>query len=204
MASRLPVAERRQALVEAAFRVIARGGLRAATTRAICEEAGVPQGTFHYCFRSKQEMFQELAIALSAIPSSWFPTKLGSDPRTAVRALFMATWNEVLAHPDWHMTTTELSTASLRDKEFAGLAQWQYRTYFVQAVERLRVVEATTNARWKLPHAVVARMLVAVLDGLTISWLTDRDDSAAQEAIEGFVTSFTALLETDQSSTGRG
>lgn len=162
----------------------------------------MPQGMFHYCFRSKREMLQQVAIALSTIQGSWAPAELAAEPRSAVRALFMATWNEVLAHPDWQVAATELTTASLRDDELADFAQWQYRTYFAQAVERLRIVEATTGARWILPHETIARMLVAALDGLVISWLTDRDNAAANEAIEGFVTSFLALIRTaDTSST---
>src|SRR5699024_2380698 len=60
----IPVAERRAALVAAAWRVMASDGLAAATTRAICAEAGMPQGAFHYCFASRDELLREVATGL--------------------------------------------------------------------------------------------------------------------------------------------
>ena len=49
--ARIPADERRQQLVEAAIRVMARDSVAQATTRAIVGEAGMPLGVFHYCFR---------------------------------------------------------------------------------------------------------------------------------------------------------
>ncbi|WP_279579831.1 TetR/AcrR family transcriptional regulator [Fodinicola feengrottensis] len=52
--------ERRQDLVAAAIRVLARDGVAKASTRAIVAEAAMPLGFFHYCFRSKQELFMQV------------------------------------------------------------------------------------------------------------------------------------------------
>lgn len=54
--SRLPVPQRRAALIEAALRVIARDGLAAATTRAIAAEAGMSLASLHYAFTSRDEL----------------------------------------------------------------------------------------------------------------------------------------------------
>ena len=62
--ARVPVGERRALLVAAAHRVLLRDGLGAATTRAICAEADMPQGTFHYCFGSRDELLAEVAGSL--------------------------------------------------------------------------------------------------------------------------------------------
>ena len=56
---RLAVAERRAALVEAALRVMVRGGLAAGTTRAIVAEAGMSLASFHYAFSSRDELLRE-------------------------------------------------------------------------------------------------------------------------------------------------
>ena len=58
--TRIPAAERRSALIEAALRVVARNGLAQATTRAIVAEAGMSLASFHYVFDSRDELIDEL------------------------------------------------------------------------------------------------------------------------------------------------
>ena len=53
---RLAVAERREALIEAALRVTEREGLAGGTTRAIVAEAGMSLASFHYAFSSREEL----------------------------------------------------------------------------------------------------------------------------------------------------
>ena len=57
---RMTFEDRRQALVDAAVRVIARDGLAAATTRAIVGEAGMPQGALFYIFSSRDALITEV------------------------------------------------------------------------------------------------------------------------------------------------
>ena len=80
--ARLALADRRAALVGAAVRVIARSGLAAATTRAIVAEAGMPLGSFHYAFDSRDDLIeavietvtaQEHDAALAALPGTAHP-----------------------------------------------------------------------------------------------------------------------------------
>ncbi|WP_279106988.1 TetR/AcrR family transcriptional regulator [Gordonia paraffinivorans] len=54
---------RRRLLMDAAMTVMKREGIAAASTRAICQEAGMAHGVFHYCFRSKYELFAALIEA---------------------------------------------------------------------------------------------------------------------------------------------
>src|SRR3954465_1950399 len=58
--SRLPAPQRRELLIAAALRVLARDGLAAATTRAIVAEAGMSLASFHYAFASRDELLREL------------------------------------------------------------------------------------------------------------------------------------------------
>ena len=58
--NRIPADQRRALLVQAALRVIAKQGVSGATTRAIVAEAGMSLASFHYAFRSHDEMMREL------------------------------------------------------------------------------------------------------------------------------------------------
>jgi AcrR family transcriptional regulator len=57
---------RRAELLQAALRVMSRDGIAAGTTRAIVAEAGMPLATFHYCFRSRNELLRELITLLTS------------------------------------------------------------------------------------------------------------------------------------------
>jgi AcrR family transcriptional regulator len=56
-ATRLPAAERRQALVEAAMRVFSEGSYAGATTAQIAREAGISEPILYRHFSSKRELY---------------------------------------------------------------------------------------------------------------------------------------------------
>src|SRR5690348_7514967 len=58
---------RRAELLQAALRVMSRDGVAAGTTRAIVAEAGMPLATFHYCFRSRNELLRELITLVTTM-----------------------------------------------------------------------------------------------------------------------------------------
>jgi len=64
MPKRVDHAERRTAIVQALFRVVERGGLPAASVRAVAAEAGVPASQVQYYFPTKAEL---LAAALDQL-----------------------------------------------------------------------------------------------------------------------------------------
>ena len=64
--NRLPVAERREQLIEAALAVASRDGIDAATVRAVAAEAGVSLGVVHYCFQDKDELLRAMAHAITS------------------------------------------------------------------------------------------------------------------------------------------
>lgn len=61
----VPAADRRQQFIEAAARVIQKHGVARATTRNIAEEAGAPLGALHYCFGTKEELFEAVSHTYS-------------------------------------------------------------------------------------------------------------------------------------------
>ena len=63
---RMSADARRAELLQAALRVMSRDGIAAGTTRAIVAEAGMPLATFHYCFRSRNELLRELITLLTS------------------------------------------------------------------------------------------------------------------------------------------
>ncbi|WP_031014968.1 TetR/AcrR family transcriptional regulator [Streptomyces sp. NRRL F-5727] len=185
---RLPAAERREQLAEAAIRVMIRDGVAETTTRAVVAEAGVPLGAFHYCFRSKEELFQTVIerIMERNLPPAGLAHPEGATPFEKVRAILHAYWELVRTRPDEHLVTYEVTQYALRRPGLADLARRQYRHYLDVNRAYLESMARTAGLAWTVDLAVLARHGLGVLDGLTLTWLVDRDDAQALAALDEY------------------
>ena len=180
--SRLPQAERRRQLVDAAIVVMTRDGVRKATTRAIVKEAGTSLSVFHYCFDSKQELLdavirQLVGTTVDLAEASFEP---GASRRELIRSGLTAYWKHVTTHPLEHLLTYELTQYCLRTPGYADVARSQYDHYgltFVNILEALGVAG-------RVPLEDVGRYLAVVVDGLTADWLARRDDEQALRMLD--------------------
>lgn len=192
---RISAADRRPILIAAAFRVIDRDGVSAATTRAIVAEAGMSLASFHYVFRSRNEMIRELIATIveneQAVSLAAFEP--GADIRTLVRSGLQAYFELLVAHPEREQALQELVQYSLRTPELAELPRAQYASYFRSARAVIEGAAELAGIRWTIPLDQVSRIVIAFVDGLTMAWLADRDDAAAAKLMD-FAASTVALL----------
>ncbi|MFJ6522495.1 TetR/AcrR family transcriptional regulator [Streptomyces filamentosus] len=185
---RLSAGERREQLAEAAIRVMIRDGVAETTTRAVVTEAGVPLGAFHYCFRSKEELFQTVIerIMERNLPPAGLAHPEGATPHEKVRALLRSYWDQVRARPAEHLVTYEVTQYALRRPGLADLARRQYRHYQDVYRAHLESMAGAAGLVWTVDLAVLARYGLGVLDGLTLTWLIDRDDVRALAALDEY------------------
>jgi AcrR family transcriptional regulator len=200
----VPVAKRREQLLAAAWRVLASQGLAAATTRAICAEAGMPQGAFHYCFGSRDELLREVATGL--LPDEITAAvavidRSGSLAECLERAL-LAYWELVEADLGAHQVLYEITTAALRDPGSRDVAEQQYARYLQGAEQVLERIAEVRRIQWRRPIPVLARQVVTVVDGLTLHYAVDRDRDAARAALAAFAQDVAALGKRGPSSKG--
>lgn len=188
--ARMSAADRRSALIEAALRVVSREGLAQATTRAIVAEAGMSLASFHYAFESRDELVDELigtvvARERKAVAPEELVAAAGEGATLAelVEAGLLRYFEHLRADPEHEQAMLELTQYALRSPERHPLAVAQYERYAELVVEALEAAAALTGARWRQPVEHVARVLVAFTDGLTITWLVDRDDAAAARVV---------------------
>jgi len=177
---RLPLAERRQQLLDAALVVMGEKGVAGATTRAITEQAGVPQGLFHYCFDSRHALLRALLERESDVTVSMVA---GIDPQRssleqALNDSFAAQFQRVSAEPERAAVLSELNVIARTDPDLLALLRAQ-RTRDLATI-------ADCLSRW-LSHPSLrsaagswAEVVMAGLDGMTEEWLTSRDDDAWQ------------------------
>ncbi|MGY1725401.1 TetR/AcrR family transcriptional regulator [Geodermatophilus sp. SYSU D01062] len=186
---RLPAAQRRAALVEAALRVMARDGLAAGTTRAVVAEAGMPLAAFHYAFASRDELLRELVARV--VGRELAAATAGLDPAAGLAGCLRAAAAGYLDHlerePGAEALMLELTLHAVRDPALRPVAAEQYRAYTAAATRLLEEAAAATGATWRRPVPELARLLVTVVDGATTTWLVDRDTAATRAVLDAAV-----------------
>jgi AcrR family transcriptional regulator len=186
--TRMPVAERRRQLIAAALSVAAESGIEAATVRRVTAEAGVAPGIFHYCFGSKDELLAAMAEAIveESSAAARAALKPGKDLESALRAGLRGLWRVIEATPGTQLLTYELTSYALREPGMEGAAIRQYDGSRAAASEFLSEVATGAGVRWTRPVGHLARMVLAMLDGVTLAWLVDRDSKAALATLDTF------------------
>lgn len=190
---RMPPEERRDELIAAAIRVIARRGVAAATTRAITAEAGMPLGAFTYIFGTQAELMT--AVIDTVIEQERFAAESRAiDPTSMVAALRsgLEGYIDLLERdPDHEIALLELALVARR-RDPAGQMRAQWETYYRAAEQVLVYAAEITGSRWTQPVADLARHLVVVVDGLTTTWLADGDSDAARRTASFAATALAA------------
>ncbi|WP_305094439.1 TetR/AcrR family transcriptional regulator [Prescottella sp. R16] len=203
MLNRLPAEERRAQLVEAALSIAERGGIASVTIRAVAEEAGVSLGVVHYCFESKEAlvaaMAESLVLQLSGgvretFASVWDGRELSGlqDLREVLHTGLTAMWSLLEAFADRQLLTYEITAYALRHRAagapMAGsIAEEQYRVMDVEATVFLGEATRRTGCTWTEPVASIARFALAVIDGIVLRWLVDRDSDAIVAELDDLV-----------------
>ncbi|MFJ9019525.1 TetR/AcrR family transcriptional regulator [Streptomyces sp. NPDC102259] len=204
--ARMPSAQRRRQLTEAAIRAMARDGVPKTTTRSIAAEAGVSLSVFHYCFDSKQALVESVITTLT--DHSVSVVKDALRPRATleetVRAGFQAYWDHVRAHPDEHMLTYELTQYALREPGFEQLARRQYEMYGDAYTELIEQLRSRMDLRLRVPVPVLARYLAAMTDGLTLNYLVLGDAGAWTDILDTVTSHIAGLVMADAPATGSG
>lgn len=193
---RMPLADRRRQLTEAAIRAMTRDGVTRTTTRSIAAEAGLSLSVLHYCFDSKQALLESVIETITEHCIGVVREAL--RPRTTlhetIRAGFQAYWDHVVAHPGEHMLTYELTQYAVRQPDFAHLARRQYQLYsdtYGLLIEDLRAVMGFDLG---VPAEVLARYLAAMTDGLTLNFLVLGDEKAAAAILDMITDHVTGLV----------
>jgi AcrR family transcriptional regulator len=184
--ARMPSAERRRQLTEAAIRAMTRDGVPRTTTRSIAAEAGVSLSVFHYCFDSKQALLESVIETITeryvtVVKEAIRPKATLAD---SVRAGFQAFWEHLSANPGEHLLSYELTQYALRQPGFEHLARRQYELYSDTYAGLLEQLGHGVEFELRVPVTVLARYLAAMTDGLTLNFLVLGPDTAWADILD--------------------
>ncbi|MDF6045618.1 TetR family transcriptional regulator [Streptomyces sp. JH14] len=182
----------REALLGAAVRVVARGGLRKLTYRAVAEEAGVTHGLVVHHFGSRDALIEE-ALA-HAVRTSLSTSAL--EPGTGKVADFSAGLTEmVTADPDIQVFQYELLLESRRRPELLPPLRALYDEYFAATHRELtRILPDDANP-------ALMRLVFAALDGLVLHQLVFDEPTVTDAALEE-LRALLRLLDADGGAEG--
>lgn len=188
----VPLEQRRRELTETAVAVMARDGAWTLTTRAVAKAAGVPHGTVHYAFSSKNELLREvMRLDLSylsdlAAAQRERPVSGADGVREAVAEMFGAYAEAVIADPDTETAYFELSLMAARDAELRAISAQSHAEYRAVMVTMLEDLAERAGLRWGAAPAVdvLAEQLLATVFGAAVSWLEHRDDATFRAVLD--------------------
>lgn len=182
---RIAVEDRRQALLAAGVRVIARDGMARASTRAIAAEADMPTASFHYVFASRDAMVEELVRGILDEQSAAVADAVGSASalREFVGGALQGWLDRAAAEPDAEIALHEIVAWSRSAPDLRHLATGVYERYAASVAAFVTAAEERFDVRWTLPAEDVARFVLVLTDGVAARWLVDRDEAAARRAL---------------------
>ncbi|MFF7070305.1 TetR/AcrR family transcriptional regulator [Streptomyces pseudovenezuelae] len=184
---RVHYGEGREALLNAAVRVVGRGGLRRLTYRAVAQEAGVTHGLVVHHFGTRDTLIEETLA--HTIRTSLDTSAL--EPGTGKVDDFSSGVSEmVTADPDKQAFQYELLLESRRRPELLPQIRALYDEYFDATRRELnRMLPAGADR-------ALARLVFAALDGLVLHQLVLGEPEVTDAAIEE-LRSLLRLLDAD-------
>ena len=188
----------------AALRVMRRDGIAAASTRAICAEAGMPHGAFHYCFHSKKELYAALLASDIEIDlgAAWPHISPDASPFENIRTLLLAFWSQIETDPDAQLVLFDLGSFALRDPELQELPQHEHAASLEKATGYITRLADEARLDFAQDERVLAELVLDTLNGVAWSWLAHRDNDLARQSLERFARLAASFARTTSEHTG--
>ena len=161
--------ERREQLVEAAYRLIAQHGFEGLRTRDVAAEVGVNIATLHYYFPTKEALIRGVVdLAMQRFRSTLAPH---GSPAEQLRNHLRAVRRLLLEEPELGTVMAELALRSTRDRVVAGLLEQMNDAWLITMRGLLRRAVREGGLRPELDSEAVAALVLLSLSGLTLPTL---------------------------------
>ncbi len=179
----------RQRILDAARQVFARFGYVDASIEHIVTLCHVSRGTFYYYFKNKEDIFEQLVLALS---QAWERVRASSDatdPYLRIEAANRAYLQMWAAHRDIMANLFQISAIEPRFEELhRGI-----RGRFVERIRRNLERELASRKCRDLDPVVASHALGEMVDSFAYRWLGERSVEIGYEDIEHVVAELSEL-----------
>ena len=172
----VPRSSTRERLVTAAVELVAEAGWGGATTRGVAERAGLNQALVHYHFGTMSALLREAAYR--AMAATLEPAMLGlldsGDPLGGLRGVVDAV-GAIDPDSSEARTLIEATVQAIRDPELNASLSQMLALFRSTLRDRLTAAQAEGSIRAGFDPKGGAVVLAALLDGLVLHRLIDRD-----------------------------
>ena len=178
--------ERRRQLVVAARAVLCRDRVAGVTLRAVAAEAGVPLGTLHYVFPTKEllitAVLEDVREEVSAVFTA-AETESGLDH--AIRYGVENYWEQLVVNdPELALMRHELFVYALGTPGLESLARWQVEGYNRIVAEWCQEAANNAGELCAVPFDTLGRILVGSVMGMVLQYLGDRDQARSRRDLQ--------------------
>ncbi|WP_435593423.1 TetR/AcrR family transcriptional regulator [Nocardia sp. bgisy118] len=175
--------EREEQIVTAAIKVLSEVGVPATTLRAVAGEAGIPLGTLHYVFPTKDQLLRSVITTLIRDISDALRAELELDKGVehALRHGITSFWKKLVDNQvGLQIMQYELMAYSLRSEAEGSLAQLQYERYSSVVTEFCEQAAQAAGERCAVGFDTLGRLALAQIDGLILQYASKPDPGRAQ------------------------
>jgi AcrR family transcriptional regulator len=175
--------EREEQIVAAAIREFSETGVPGTTLRAVAARAGIPLGTLHYVFPSKDQLLRAVIATVINEISETLRTELAVDKGVehALRHGVGNFWKKlVTSRVGLQIMQYELLTYSLRSDSDGGLARLQYERYSALVTEFCERAAQAAGERCAVGFDTLGRIALAQVDGLILQYIAKPDPDRAR------------------------
>ena len=169
-------AERRKALLKAAFREVAEKGFSEVTLDDIAKRAGVSKGVTLYYFESKEDLFRELfGWLIDSIHGRMREAVAAeSDPVAKVRALVALIFPSASKNRAFFRAFVDFCGLAARRESFRMVNERFYAG--CREIDGGIVAEGMRRGAFRVRDAQEAGSTMrAIFDGLMMQWLSEKD-----------------------------
>lgn len=198
--------DREQQIVAAAIRVLSDVGVPATTLRAVAAEAGIPLGTLHYVFPSKDQLLQAVIAVVTDDIAAALREELVLDQgmEQALRRGIVNFWGKLVESDlGLQIMQYELTTYSLRSQGTGGLASSQYDRYTALVTEFCEQAARSAGERCAIGFDSLGRIALAVVDGLILQFVVRPDHDRALRDLNHAIDMIVGLADPQPVSAAR-
>lgn len=193
----------RDALLEAAQRLILEKGFAATTARDVVTASGTNLGSIGYHFGSMEALLSE---AIEALFDEWMELLAGaafSEEGASPLERLTASWKATLATLDEHRGLIRAFVEALAHAERSPAFREQMRDHYRRSQRRVAgLVEGALGQGAAAKGAdpmVIALFVIAVFDGLAVqSRISPEDTPSGDQLVNALVAASAAALEQDR------
>ncbi|WP_125079543.1 TetR/AcrR family transcriptional regulator [Mycobacterium sp. P7213] len=179
--------EREGQIVAAAMRVLSDVGVAGTTLRGVAAEAGIPLGTLHYVFPSKDQLLRAVIAAVmdDVVDAVRADLQLDRGVAHALRQGVTNFWSTLVeSDTGLQIMQYELALYSVRSEGAGGLAQLQYERYTALVTEFCAQAAQAAGERCAVDFDSLGRLALALVDGLIVQYVTSPDSERARRDLD--------------------